>query len=431
MTDIMHSFDDTTATWPDIMDPHILHVGEWTLNENFYVQQLSTLPLFSITQLQAYNDGLIHDVTNNLDPTFLLINGTLSSSIISYEWVNQQSPCLLEFWRHWSLHSEEIVSQPPFLDTSDPDPVNRAQPQTASLVIPQDIQHLSLGGAPVHTVQQILSQIIFDPSMHSMELSDISSRLQLTTIPTQANGVIYNGFPPENFHHSRTASWFYCPFFLQAANQGVPVLNLHIPQEFTQRYNELLHRAGSSRLLPTLGQLFQTFDAPMHISTALQNALLAHIDQTFGQEMELLLAEIFMQFAPQQYWDMQQIPRPAGARLRNRLTITPQPNPPPTVGPVSSTTPLTSTPDDPTSYDTQVLRAVPPSQDMDTDPTGNGTTPRPLQDDAPQQPTQTGQPTPGPRTRFPRCPPGDICPRKNQCQVELSTKPFMRDKLSE
>jgi len=150
----------------------------------------------------------------------------------------------------------------------------------------------------------------------------------------------------------------------------------------------------------------------MHISTALQNALLAHIDQTFGQEMELLLAEIFMQFAPQQYWDMQQIPRPAGARLRNRLTITPQPNPPPTVGPVSSTTPLTSTPDDPTSYDAQVLRAVnvPPSQDMDTDPTGNGTATLPLRDDAPQQPTQTVPPTPGPRTRFPRCPPGDICP---------------------
>ena len=141
--------------------------------------------------------------------------------------------------------------------------------------------------------------------MGSMELPEILARMQLTLIPTPANGVVYNGFPPENFHHSRTASWFYCPFFLQAANRGVPVLNLHIPQEFTQRYNELLHRAGSSRLLPTLGQLFQTFDAPMHISTALQNALLAHIDQTFGQEMELLLAEIFMQFAPQQYWDIQ------------------------------------------------------------------------------------------------------------------------------
>ena len=32
--------------------------------------------------------------------------------------------------------------------------------------------------------------------------------------------------------------------------------------------------------------------------------------------MELFLAEVFMQFAPQQYWDRQQIPTPAGARMR-------------------------------------------------------------------------------------------------------------------
>ena len=137
------------------------------------MQQLSTLPLFSITQLQSYNDGLIHAITNNLDPTLLQINGNLTSSEPSYEWTNQQSPCLLEFWRHWSQHSEEIVSQPPFLDTSDPDAANHAQHQPIPLPLSQDIQHFSLGGAPVHTVQQILSQFNFDPSMESMDFPEI------------------------------------------------------------------------------------------------------------------------------------------------------------------------------------------------------------------------------------------------------------------
>ena len=213
MTDIMHSFDDTTSRWPDVMDPHIIHAGEWTLNENFYVQQLSTLPLFSVTQLQAYNDGLIHAITNNLDPTLLQINGNLTSRSHFDEWTNQQSPCLLEFWRHWSLNSEEIVSQPPFLDTSDPDAANYAQHQPIALPLSQDIQHFSLGGAPVHTVQHILSQFNFYPSMQSMELPHILARMQLTLIPTPANGVVYNGFPPELFHDSRTASWFIACFF--------------------------------------------------------------------------------------------------------------------------------------------------------------------------------------------------------------------------
>ena len=76
------------------------------------------------------------------------------------------------------------------------------------------------------------------------------------------------------------------------------MINLYIPQVFAQSYEELLRRATESRLVPLLGQLFQSFDATMHIPTRLQNSLLANIHNDFGQEMELFLAEIFMQFAP-------------------------------------------------------------------------------------------------------------------------------------
>ena len=57
----------------------------------------------------------------------------------------------------------------------------------------------------------------------------------------------------------------------------------------------------------------------MHIPTELQNSLLAHIQNNFGQELELFIAEIFMEFAPQQYWDAQQIATPTGARMRPQL----------------------------------------------------------------------------------------------------------------
>ena len=115
----------------------------------------------------------------------------------SYNWIKQQSPCTLEFWNHWILRSDEVVSQPPFLNTSDPDAANHVQHQPLPLQHPQDIQHHSLGGAPVQTVQAVLSHFSLDPTMDSMILSEVLARLQRTTIPTRANGIVYNGFPLE------------------------------------------------------------------------------------------------------------------------------------------------------------------------------------------------------------------------------------------
>ena len=112
---------------------------------------------------------------------------------------------------------------------------------------------------------------MFDTSMEDLSLPDLLARMRPSSVPARTSGVVYTGFPPENLHESRTASWFYCPFFLQAANAGIPVIDLHVPPEFTQKYDELMQRAIDSRLLPTLSQLFQTFDAPMYIHTQLQN----------------------------------------------------------------------------------------------------------------------------------------------------------------
>ena len=54
MLEISNSFDNTTSVWPDDMNNLITGLGEWTLTEAFYREQLATLPLMAITQLQAY-----------------------------------------------------------------------------------------------------------------------------------------------------------------------------------------------------------------------------------------------------------------------------------------------------------------------------------------------------------------------------------------
>ena len=107
------------------------------------------------------------------------------------------------------------------------------------------------------------------------------------------------GFPAEGFHNSRTASWFYSPFFLQAANQGAAVIDLHIRLVLQQQFHNLMLRA-------------------IAIPTIIQNSLFAQIDQTFGQEMELSFSQFFWQFAPQEYWDRQSIPTPSGPLMRQQ-----------------------------------------------------------------------------------------------------------------
>ena len=120
-----------------------------------------------------------------------------------------RSPCTLELWNHWIQHSDELIAMPPFLDTSHPHPDILASlhpPESPPL---QDTQHISLGGAVVQNLQSMLGNYMFDSTMDDLPLSDILIRMRLSAIPTQCNGLIYTGFPPEGFHDSRTALWFY------------------------------------------------------------------------------------------------------------------------------------------------------------------------------------------------------------------------------
>ena len=65
----------TTSTWPDDMTNNIFGIGEWSLTEEYYREQLAPLPLMAVTQLQAYNTGLIQAIINNIDATTVDIHG--------------------------------------------------------------------------------------------------------------------------------------------------------------------------------------------------------------------------------------------------------------------------------------------------------------------------------------------------------------------
>ena len=157
MLEISNSFDNTTSAWPDDMNNLITGLGEWTLTEAFYREQLATLPLMAITQLQAFNRGLIQAITNNIDPSTVNIHGHSNSTTHSGEWLGHQSPFILDLWNHWAQHSEEIVAMPPFLDITDPNPIVIPSSHPGESTPLQNVQHTSLGGAPMQNLQAIMT----------------------------------------------------------------------------------------------------------------------------------------------------------------------------------------------------------------------------------------------------------------------------------
>ena len=96
MLEISNSFDNATSNWPDHMNNLTIGLGEWTLTDAFYREQLATLPLMAITQLQAYNSALIHAITNNIDPSTVNIHGHSDATTNSVEWLGHQSPCFVD-----------------------------------------------------------------------------------------------------------------------------------------------------------------------------------------------------------------------------------------------------------------------------------------------------------------------------------------------
>ena len=158
-----------------------------------------------------------------------------------------------------------------------------------------------------------------------MDLQDLL-RLMRTNLPvSNAMGLAYDRFPPVGFENHYTQSWIYVPLILQAANGGVPVIDLHIPPDVLENYNQFVQRLQASNTLPPLPRLFQMFDSPFHIPSQLQIAILREADPTIGQEWDLFINGIYRQFASDSYWAAE---LPAGRDPEvSRLDLHTCPNP--------------------------------------------------------------------------------------------------------
>ena len=104
------------------------------------------------------------------------------------------------------------------------------------------------------------------------------------------------------------------PADVEAANDDwklTLILQLHMkatqyrflltPDFQTTYYAFVLHRRNSP-LFPSLPTLFQLFESPFHIPRLLQVAILREADLTVGQEWELFINKIFVQYATVSHW---------------------------------------------------------------------------------------------------------------------------------
>ena len=132
--------------------------------------------------------------------------------------------------------------------------------------------------------------------------------------------------------------------------------------------------------------------------------------------MELLLAEIFMQFAPQQYWDRQTIPTPIGAQMRPRIqpsnltildNLQPAGNNSSTHFSMAENSPSTDVlPQRTHDGDQSILNHHHTSDDLPTDMVTHPPTDKTHQPDF----LPHTAPTVGTTTKFLRCLAGNICP---------------------
>ena len=115
------------------------------------------------------------------------------------------------------------------------------------------------------------------------------------------NGVVYDRFPPSGFEQHHTMSWIYMPLILQAANNGIPVIDMTLPADLQAILDGFVGRLHNSPSFPQLGVLYQMFDQPYHLPSLIQNAILAEADSTLGTEFEEFIHQIYISWASDEY----------------------------------------------------------------------------------------------------------------------------------
>ena len=89
---------------------------------------------------------------------------------------------------------------------------------------------------------------------------------------------------------------------LQAANNGIRVMDLTLPEDLQLIFDGFVGRLRNSPSLPRLGELYEMFDQPYHLPSLIQNAILAGVDSTLGTEFAEFIHQMYISWASDEYW---------------------------------------------------------------------------------------------------------------------------------
>ena len=81
-----------------------------------------------------------------------------------------------------------------------------------------NLTSLQLQGCETSTLAQLTLRYNFSPNLAEMRLPELLQQKGSTLLVLNANGVIYDRFPPQGFEQHSSMSWIYMPLILQAAN---------------------------------------------------------------------------------------------------------------------------------------------------------------------------------------------------------------------
>ena len=84
----------------------------------------------------------------------------------------------------------------------------------------------------------------------------------------------------------------YMPLILQAANRGIPVIDIHIPQQHTATWDRWLQMLSDHQDFLPLEQFFSLFDQPFHLSALHQNIIINDASPLMGQEIQEFIGSL-------------------------------------------------------------------------------------------------------------------------------------------
>ena len=139
--------------------------------------------------------------------------------------------------------------------------------------------------------QAILPRIPLN-NVSFQNLQDYLHSQGIQYVPSQLFGVDFSSFPPQGFHLQQTYSWLYMPLILQAANRGIPVININITPQHQNIWDRWVQVLMSHSDLPPLQQLIPIFDGLLHLSANDQNIIISSASSLLGQEVQEFIGSL-------------------------------------------------------------------------------------------------------------------------------------------